>query len=302
MLRDEKMTSIFERLNKPEYFFRPRQLLRRMQSQAPFNGEREFTLPWGLRLRVEPSEAIGRAVDKLGLYDLVVTETLWRLLEPGEHGLDVGANVGHMTSVMVARALPAGKVTAFEPHPSLFQKLRYNVGLWSSTAETARVALHNVALSDYDGHGRLRIPSGFGDNAGTASLIQDHSSLAQGEIQVARLDTLVRRDENPVVMKLDVEGGELAVLKGASALLSSSIRDLVFEDHENYPSLPMQLLESAGYSLFRLGRSLLGPRLSPITSGKTTPWEAPSFLATRDPGRARKRMGRLGWDVLKGGA
>ena len=56
-------------------------------------------LPWGLQLRIDPRESIGSAVWRLGLYDLAVSETLWRLTSPGDLTVDVGANIGHMTSI-----------------------------------------------------------------------------------------------------------------------------------------------------------------------------------------------------------
>ena len=80
------MPTLSQRLNKPEYLFRPQQLLRRLLAlRTPGLGrERTFPLPWGLPLTVDSQDTIGRAVWHLGLYDLLVSETLWRLISPGE--------------------------------------------------------------------------------------------------------------------------------------------------------------------------------------------------------------------------
>lgn len=38
----------------------------------------------------------------MGVYDLPVSETIWRLLDPGDYAIDVGASLGHMTGIMAA--------------------------------------------------------------------------------------------------------------------------------------------------------------------------------------------------------
>ena len=61
----------------------------------------------------------------------------------------------------------------------------------------------------------------------------------------------------------------------------------------------MRLLLDAGYTLFRLHKTLLGPALVPPDSPpEADAWEAPSFLATRQPERARALMAPRGWRCL----
>ena len=68
---------------------------------------------------MNPKETIGRAILRLGVYDLCVSESICRLLDPGESAIDVGANLGYMTSLMAAKAGKCGSVESFEPHPDL---------------------------------------------------------------------------------------------------------------------------------------------------------------------------------------
>ncbi|WP_203409333.1 hypothetical protein [Archangium violaceum] len=111
------MPTLRQRLNKPEYLYRPQQLLQRFRALLTQEPETEqiFLLPWGLPLIANPRDTIGRAVWHLGLYDLLVSETLWRLISPGEQVLDVGANIGHMASVMAARTGPTGRSSPSNP-------------------------------------------------------------------------------------------------------------------------------------------------------------------------------------------
>src|SRR5262249_15069120 len=141
---------LLRRLNKPEYFFRPSQLLRRLhQVVRSIGGSHEVNFPWGAHISIDPREEIGRAILRKGLYDLIVSETLWRLVEPGDLAVDVGANIGAMTSLMARRCGPNGMVASFEPHPRNFRALERNAARWRSH-EMAALILHQMALSSFN--------------------------------------------------------------------------------------------------------------------------------------------------------
>ena len=113
-------------LTTPEYLFRPRQILHRFRRVYRGRSLGEFetvTLPWGRTIRVRPHEVIGSNIWCYGVFDLVVTEAIWRLLDESEMALDIGANIGQMTNLMRHRSGRAGKVHSFEPHPELFSEL-----------------------------------------------------------------------------------------------------------------------------------------------------------------------------------
>ncbi|MFL5356010.1 FkbM family methyltransferase [Archangium sp.] len=302
------MPTLSQRFNKPEYLFRPQQLLQRLRAlRSPaLERERTFQLPWGLSLIVDPQDPIGRAVWHLGLYDLLVSETLWRLVSPGEQVLDVGANIGHMSSVMARRTGPGGHVIAFEPHPLIHARLQRNLALWRAEVPGVRLEARAVAVGDANRPGHLHIPTTFHENAGTASLVEQDSASPDAAgtpglvaVDVRTLDSELPAPFTPRVMKIDVEGGEAAAFRGATRLLSEHLRDLVFEDHGTWPTPPMRLLLDAGYTLFRLHKTLLGPELAPPgTPPEPGAWEAPSFLATRQPDRARALLAPRGWQCL----
>jgi FkbM family methyltransferase len=294
-----------DRINdKPHYVFHPSRLVRRALhgvNGSPADDEISVVrLPWGLALGVNAGEAIGYTIQTAGVFDPAVTETLHRLIDPGDLVVDVGANVGYLTSLGAARAGAEGRVVAFEPHPTVYELLRSNAERWKATPGTAAVETRQMIVSDRAGTARLSSGPAFHLNMGLASVAADGDSTAENTIEVAsvRLDDAL--DGVPVgVMKIDVEGHEPAVLRGAEQLLrSGAIRDIVFEDHERYPDPCTEIVEAAGYRLLSIENDLWGLRLiEPAERGLKSPWPGPSYLATRDPDRAIARLSPRGWQV-----
>jgi hypothetical protein len=101
------------------------------------------------------------------------------------------------------------------------------------------------------------------------------------------------------VRKVDVEGHEAAVFRGARSLLATgAIRHVLFEEHREPPTDATEALTACGYSLFSLERTLFGPRLGDALHRRRSKWEAPSLLATRTPDEALAVCRPLGWRVL----
>jgi FkbM family methyltransferase len=273
-------------LNRPYYLYRPTQALRRF---LPPRGQ--VTLPWGPVLNVDPSEALGRWLSHNGVYELAVTEVLHRLTGPGELTVDVGANIGYMTSVLAARVGLGGEVRAFEPHPELFRRLMANCRAW------AGVQAIEAAVSDHDGTCRLTIPAGFAQNMGIAAVSDEPGGIP---VPCVSLDSAVG-GETVGFLKIDAEGHEPQVLEGARTLLSErAIRDIVFEDRGGYPSRASDLLETFGYSIFGIEQGIRGPRIVPPMDARTSLHGGPqNYLATAAPGRARSRLRPSGWHALK---
>jgi hypothetical protein len=145
----------------------------------------------------------------------------------------------------------------------------------------------------------------FSSNMGTATLESLESSSGEMCIQVraATLDEELA-ERSIGLLKLDVEGHELAGLEGARRLLRrGAIRDLIFEEEAALPTPVSKLLESSGFTLFGLQQRILGPHLVAATSERARPlWDAPTYLATRCPARAVERMRPRGWLLFRGRA
>jgi FkbM family methyltransferase len=145
---------------------------------------------------------------------------------------DVGANIG-MYSCLAADKLDT-TVVAFEPHPENADRLEENVDL-----NDADVSLHRCALGETDGTASLTITLDEIGSAGHTILADDGEREREGyrsvQVPVRRGDDYVGSEElpSPTVLKIDVEGAELDVLRGLSERLSDPSCRLVYcEVHE----------------------------------------------------------------------
>jgi hypothetical protein len=143
-------------------------------------------------------------------------------------------------------------------------------------------------------------PGTFAANKGTASLERREGEST--DVATVRLDEAVSGLVG--VLKLDVEGHELAALEGAEGLLARGlIRDIVFEEHRPPPTPVTELLESRGYTVLSVRQGLRGPILcAPEEAYSFKLWDPPALLATTDPERAHRRLARRGWRSLRRGA
>jgi FkbM family methyltransferase len=304
------------RLSRAEYLWQPAQLIRRAWRElrrVRANSRAVVRLPWGFLIEVDPRESIGRSIVALNALDLPVTEAIWRLLDEGETAVDIGANVGYMTSVMAARLARGGRVFAFEPMPELADMLRRNVARWASRTP-ARLHVQEEAIGDRTATAALHVPADFAENRGTASLmapsVRDEgaptrapaSPARQVSVDCRRLDDWAEPALRIGVMKVDVEGAELPVFRGAETLLKQRrIRDIVFEEHRPFPAESTTYLEERGYRVFRVTRGRLGPRLLPPAASVREEIDPPTYLATLEPERAIARFAPRLWRCLQDG-
>lgn len=137
-------------------------------------------------------------------------------LKPGNRALDIGANIGYLTHVMAQLVGETGQVISFEPHPVLYERLA------KSVAENglSQCKLHNLALGDAEKTGELV----FGRdqaNFGTSQLLNTAaaSGISTCSVPVRRLDDILDPAEHVDFIKIDVEGNEPLVIRGASEFL-----------------------------------------------------------------------------------
>ncbi len=291
-------------LNKPEYFHRPTQILRRIwRGITALPPSAKVQLPWGSSLFIRPTEVVGRALWFTGAFELAVSEMIWRILRPGDLAADVGANIGYHTSLMALRVSgKGGTVRAFEAHPAIFGELTSNRNLWPPEVQ-AGVHLKHAAVSGSAGEVILHVPREFSENRGVASVEPCAAKLDTDQVSVraVRLDDEFPAHSSIRLVKMDIEGHELTALTGAQRMLREGlIRSLIFEEHGPLPSPVTQLLAQAGYRLFKILKSPGGPRLEdPNGPTPPLPFEAPNYLATLDPAEILSLARSPGWRCFR---
>ena len=169
---------------------------------------------WGLRMRaVTFDRTLYLALHRAGLMGASERVALGHLVRPGMTVLDVGANLGLYSLFLASGAGPSGRVIAFEPDPDLFALLRENCAANSA----ANVEAHNLALGASPGRMVLsRLTLNSGDNHLGES--RDSTFRRPVEVEVAALDILME-GLRPDLIKVDMQGWELKVLKGMESLL-----------------------------------------------------------------------------------
>jgi inositol phosphorylceramide mannosyltransferase catalytic subunit len=154
-----------------------------------------------------------------GTYDRPFIDLIERRLRAGMTFVDVGANVGLFTILAASRVGPGGRVFAYECNPELIGFLRRNVSMnWSEGI----VELIPKAAHRDDEERSFRVPR---DLKGLGSLTRfddrdaDTEELLEFPVSCERLDVGLKEAPYIDLLKIDVEGGEAAVLDGTSELL-----------------------------------------------------------------------------------
>jgi FkbM family methyltransferase len=293
---------LVRRLNKPHYFHRPRQVLERLRCARYGRGVARdvvVELPWGLDLAVRTTDAVGHTLERTGIFDAAVSETLFRLTDRDDTTVDVGANVGYMTSIMATRVGDRGTVICFEPQPDLRDTLEANVCRWRARGLRTAIEVRGEALSDVPGVGHIaRALPGESRDGEILTIRSDFAEEEMFVVAVSRLDDVFGPRTSIGMLKIDVEGHELHVLRGARGLLRRhAVRDLVFEEHLSYPTRVTDYLERLGYAVYLLDHGLRGPWIGAPDTERRVMGDQ-SFLATIEPERALARLARRGWAIF----
>ena len=185
----------------------------------------------------------------LGTYEPDLQRAIQELVQSGQTAYDVGANVGYVTLLLARQVGRQGAVIAFEPFPANVERLKQNL---SAHADLARMEV--VAAAVVEAAQTVSFLVGASDDTGrvVASAAEAPSPGNLLAVRGVALDELVFEQgyPPPQVVKIDIEGGEVAALRGMRRLLHQ-VRPLVLlETHtQACTEAAWQLLTQAGYRL-----------------------------------------------------
>ncbi len=188
-------------------------------------GEHIIETLHGFKLKINPSidKGVELSLFETGTYEKGILFFLKDVLKQGDCFVDVGANIGLM-SIYAAKCIgDQGTVLAFEAHPETFKWLNFNIELnHVSTVRSYDFALGSETATTF-------IYDNWQINRGGASLIVKNEDSKSYSINVKKLDDCLPQNHFPKVIKVDVEGFELEVLKGATQTIENCKPILIIE-------------------------------------------------------------------------
>lgn len=170
-----------------------------------------------------------------GLFDRTLIDLMLDFAKPNSIIADVGANMGAYT-VPLAKMAPFCSVHAFEPNPLMVERLRRNLAL----NQLSNVVIHEIGVSD--AHGEETLYAVTEGNQGASSFIPysiRNEKTRPIPVIMETLDHIFFEQNQPVsLIKIDVQGFELNVLKGALNILKQSKPCVIFEYERDHFSEP----------------------------------------------------------------
>lgn len=176
----------------------------------------------------------------VGTYEREKRRLFETLVAPGAVVYDVGAHVGYYTLLASVLAGVKGSVYAFEPLPANVRMLERHIKI----NRLVNVHVIEAAVSDHSGEACFSVAT-----TTVAGRLTDDGNL---RVRVVSLDDLVESGKAPMpdLIKVDVEGAELALFKGSSGILAKRHPVLFFDAHTSELKTECtDLLTSLGYEV-----------------------------------------------------
>jgi FkbM family methyltransferase len=215
----------------------------------------------GFQLFVNPKydKGIERKLYFTGSYEKGLLNVLDILVKPGDVIVDAGANIGLISIFCAYKVGEKGLVLSFEPHPETFPILEKNVAL----NHLSNIKAINKALGSENGN--AKIYSNLQVNRGAASLVEFLEDSPAFDIKVETLDGVVMQNSIKKInlLKIDVEGFEMEVLKGARGILEKEDGPILVVECSNtrnnfnysMEDLFLFLTHKYGYNIFKFSIS-----------------------------------------------
>jgi FkbM family methyltransferase len=241
----------------------------------------------GLKIRVARNDMIGRRICERGYYEPETVRLIEQIVDEGSVFFDVGAHVGQYTLVASQRVGTRGSVHSFEPDPHTFAWLADNV----RANQLANVTTNQSAVAADREPKQLYFSTV--DDIGSNSLALQGARQRTGRsmlVACTTLDAYVtdKRIPRVDVIKADVEGAELSMLLGATAILGGPRPPILILEFEEERQVAFgsscgrlaEELQRYGYDLWRIGQFL-----EPYRPRPDDPWSL-NILAVHPSRRA----------------
>lgn len=231
-------------------------------------------LPLGLAMKVYAADDVGRRLFKYKVHEPWLLRWLEACPAPteGALALDVGANIGWYSLVLDRLAGASLQIHAFEPDPENRTLLLENI----DRNRANNVTVSNLALGDSEGSAMLNQYRTI--NRGKHSLLPLEGAVGHIRVDVGTLDAYLDRaglgNTEIWLLKLDVEGLEPAVLRGASTSLAHVARLILEYSPAFYAAAEAQAMLEQLYSAGLQPHLLKDGEWQPVTVAQLLMLEA----------------------------
>ncbi len=196
-IRSSRMNTLAAKLVPPNYLYPP--------------GSVRNAVVDGINLKLDVSDTVGHS--NYFSVDEPAHKLLFKFVQPGMTAIDIGANIGATTLNLAKKVGSHGKVFSFEPSPYNFSQASINISL----NNFSNIVLINQGLGNKKTTANLYNVNT--NNRGMQRLLKDSAEnnlYDKTEVEIDTLDTSMQKYNvtNPSIIKIDVEGYELNVLKG----------------------------------------------------------------------------------------
>jgi FkbM family methyltransferase len=209
----------------------------------------------GLTLKVNLRRHVMFWSGGLSRFEPYTVSALRAAVRPGDTVFDVGGNIGFFSTLLSRLVGPAGRVLTFEPEPENLELLRANL----DRNACRNVTIHAVALGASAGTAMFSLDDSTGSTGHLGGELTA-GELAVGTGKVRLIETQVETIDRMAaragvladVIKMDIEGGEINALEGASAVLDDHRPILLSELTGPTGADVVRLLDGDGYRMWDL--------------------------------------------------
>lgn len=185
-----------------------------------------------------------------GQYEKETNDLLFEYVKPGQVVIEAGANNGTETVLLSRLVGPGGKVFAFEPVEHVYKSLQLNL----SINDCKNVVAEQKALGESEGELYFNVLSQDYCNQGMASKYDEQSGDIKVLVKQTSIDLMLREHSFPSVdfIKMDIQGAEIELLKGAQHTIQKSRPVIFTEATEEFLSIETlyETLSVLGYSVY----------------------------------------------------
>ena len=221
---------------------------------------------------LNPTEHIQQQLFWYGYYEKELGDLLKKIVKPSDVFIDIGANIGYF-SLLVAHRLPSAEVISFEPVVDLYKKMNDNITL----NDIKNIITIHAAVGEIDEERELFVSAP--DNSGMSSFRQpENYSGSKEKVKVVAIDEWFKGSglSKIDILKLDIEGSELAALRGMKKVLQNFRPLLIVEINPETLSMfnlkPLDIydyLEQQGYKGFLILENARLKQLDQIETDQT---------------------------------